>query len=146
RPFFAKLMGPKKRNLRLPKKIPLGSITIFSLKQIKKMPAAPVHFVSKTRLLITTEKPISQESLSKLLQLKGTIAIYEKSGKRAEKSIHDVKYKINSENSFYLSLVVDGGVPLKRFVSGEDVFPNVSDILENKSKCETFDFEQVKIN
>lgn len=146
RPFFAKLMGPKKRNLRLPKKIPLGNIIIFSLKQIKKMPATPVHFVSKTRLLISTEKPVSQDALTKLLQLRDTIAIYEKSGKRAEKSIHDVKYKINSENSFYLSLVVDGGVPLKRLVSGEDVFPNVSDILENKSKCETFDFEQVRIN
>jgi len=145
RPFFTKLIGPKKRNLRLPKKIPLGNITIFSLKQIKKIPATPIHFVSKTRLLIATERPVSQESLSNLLQLKGTIAVYEKSGKRAEKSIHDVKYKINSENSFYLSLVIDGGVPLKRLVSGEDVFPNISDILENKSKCETFDFEQVKI-
>jgi tRNA pseudouridine synthase 10 len=145
RPFFAKLIGPKKRNLTLPKKIPLGKITVFSLRQIKKIPTMPVRFVSKTRLLITTEQPIQPESLLKLLQLNDTIAVYEKSGKRAEKSIYDVKYKVNSENSFYLSLVIDGGVPLKRLVSGEDVFPNVSDILENKSKCETFDFEQVKI-
>ncbi len=146
RPFFAKLLRPKKRNLRLPKKLALKKITVFSLRQIKKIPATPMRFVSKTRLLITTEKPILQESLQKLLQLKkSTIAVYEKSGKRAEKLIYDVKCKTNSENSFYLSLVIDGGVPLKRFVSGDDVFPNVSDILENKSKCETFDFEQVKI-
>lgn len=146
RPFFAKLIRPKKRNLRLPKKIHLGKITLLSLKQIKKTPIVPLHFVSKTRLLIKTEDPIQQEALSKLLQLKeNTIVVYEKSGKRAEKLIHDIKYKVNSKNSFYLSLLLDGGVPLKRFVSGDDVFPNISDILENKSRCETFDFEQVKI-
>lgn len=146
RPFFARLTKPKKRRLHFPKKIILGKITLLLPKIIKKIPATPVHFVSKTRLFITTENPVSKEALSKLLQLKKSkIAVYEKSGKRAEKSIHDIQYKINSENSFYLTMIVDGGVPLKRLVSGEDVFPNISDLLENKCKCETFDFEQVKI-
>ncbi len=146
RPFFVKLIMPKKRNIRLPKKIRLDGITLFSLKQIKKIPTKPLHFVSKTRLLILTEKPIQQQTLSKLLQLaKSKIAVYEKSGKRAEKQIYTVQYKINSENSFYLTLLIDGGVPLKRFVAGDDVFPNISDILENKCTCQTFDFEQIKI-
>jgi tRNA pseudouridine synthase 10 len=146
RPFFAKILQPKKRNIRLPKKVILDGITLLSLKQIKKIPALLPRFVSKTKLLIKTDQPLEQESLSKLLQLKkNTVAVYDKSGKRAEKLIHDIKYKINSENSFYLSLIIDGGVPLKRFVSGDDVFPNISDLLQNKSKCETFDFEQIQV-
>jgi tRNA pseudouridine synthase 10 len=42
-------------------------------------------------------------------------------------------------------MIAGGGLPFKRFVSGDDIFPNISDILENKCKCETFDFEAVKI-
>lgn len=40
---------------------------------------------------------------------------------------------------------VDGGVPLKRFVTGDNVFPNISDVIANKSKCDTFDFEEIRI-
>lgn len=146
RPFFAKIIMPKKRKLQPPKKINLGKITVLSLKKIDKIPTSPPHFVSTTRLFIIAEQPLQRHLLPKLLQLKNTkIAVYEKSGKRAEKKIYDIKYKADSENTFQLLLKIDGGVPLKRFVSGEDVFPNVSDILENKCRCETFDFEQVKI-
>jgi tRNA pseudouridine synthase 10 len=144
RPFFAKLTNPKKHNLKAAKKITLGKITIHQMQKINKIPINPVSFVSKTRLYITTEAPI--QDLPKLLQLKkSTIAIYEKSGKRAEKTIHDINYKMDSEKSFYLLMTVDGGVPLKRFVSGENVFPNVSDVLNNKCRCQTFDFDQIKI-
>lgn len=146
RPFFAKLTNPKKRNPKLPKKTKAGKITLNSLKQITRIPAGPMPFVSKTKLLVTTENPIRQEDLTKLDQLrKSTIAVYENSGKRAEKSIHAICYKINSENSFYLFMRVDGGVPLKRFVTGDNVFPNISDVIANKSKCDTFDFEEIKI-
>jgi tRNA pseudouridine synthase 10 len=146
RPFFVKLLNPKKRHPRLPKKITLGKITINNLKPIGKTPSGPVQFTSKVKLYITCENKIEQNDLSKLDQLeKNTIAVYEKSGRRTEKLIHSTKYKSVSENSFYLSMIAGGGLPFKRFVSGDDTFPNISDILENKCRCETFDFEAVKI-
>jgi tRNA pseudouridine synthase 10 len=142
RPFFARLTQPKKRHMKLAKKIPLEKITLHGLKEVDKIPQRLPHFVSKSRLLVTCENPI-HETLSALLQLKGTITVYENSGKRSEKTIHDVSYEKNSENSFYLSLLIDGGVPLKRLISGENVFPNVTDLLQNKCRCETFDFEKI---
>ncbi len=146
RPFFVKLLHPKKRHLRLPKKITLGKITINNLKPIGKTPSGPVQFTSKVKLHITCENRIEQNSLLKLDQIdNNTIAVYEKSGRRNEKLVRNIRYKPISENSFYLSMTAGGGLPLKRFVSGDDTFPNVSDILENKCKCETFDFEAVKI-
>ena len=146
RPFFVKLLCPKKRHTRLPKKITLGKIVLYDLKLISKTPAGPVPFTSKVKLYITCENKIEQKDLSKLDQLeKNTLAVYEKSGKRTEKLIQNIQYKINSENSFYFSMIASGGLPLKRFVSGDDIFPNISDILENKCRCEIFDFEAVKI-
>lgn len=144
RPFFAKLIQPKKRKMRFPKNINLGGITLHNLRFITKVPTKPVRFVSKAKLLVRTEKP--QEDLDALLSLKkNTVAIYEKSGKRSEKVIYDIRYRKETENSFYIWLKLDGGVPLKRLVSGENVFPNVSDLLENKSQLELFDFEQVMV-
>ncbi|MEW6587613.1 MAG: tRNA pseudouridine(54/55) synthase Pus10 [Thermoproteota archaeon] len=146
RPFFAKIINPKKRSPKLPKKIKSDKIIIKSLKLIRKIPADPVQFVSKAKILVNTENPISPNDLLRLDQLKKTtLAIYENSGKRTEKLIYDVSYKKESDNSFYLYLRVDGGVPLKRLVSGENVFPNISEIISNNSKCETFDFEDIKL-
>jgi tRNA pseudouridine synthase 10 len=146
RPFFAKIVNPKKRMPKLPKKIRSDRITIKLLKRISRMPAGPIQFVSKAKILVSTEKLISANDLLKLEQLRNaTLAVYENSGKRAEKSIYDVAYKQDSDNSFYLYLRVDGGVPLKRLVSGENVFPNISEIISNNSKCETFDFDDVKM-
>jgi len=146
RPFFVKLLHPKRRHLRLPKKITLGKIAVQNLKLINKTPTGPIQFVSKVKLHITCQNKIEQKYLTRLDSLeKNTIAVYEKSGRRAEKLIQNIQYKVNSENSFCLSMTAGGGLPLKRFVSGDDVFPNISDILENKCRCETFDFEAVKI-
>ncbi|HSA98995.1 MAG TPA: tRNA pseudouridine(54/55) synthase Pus10, partial [Candidatus Nitrosotenuis sp.] len=146
RPFFVKLLHPKKRHLRLPKKIALGKITVQNLKLINKTPTGPIQFASKVNLHITCQNKIEQKDLTRLDSLeKSTIAVYEKSGKRAEKLIQNVQYRVDSENSFYLSMTAGGGLPLKRFVSGDDVFPNISDVLENKCRCETFDFEAVRI-
>lgn len=146
RPFFVKLLHPKKRHPRLPKKITLGKIVVQNLKLINKTPTGPVQFTSKVKLCISCENKVEQTDLSRLDILeKNTIAVYEKSGRRTEKLIQNIQYKTHSENSFYLSMTAGGGLPFKRFVSGDDVFPNISDILENKCRCETFDFEAVKI-
>jgi tRNA pseudouridine synthase 10 len=146
RPFFARVTNPKKRNVNLARRIKSNKITIRGLKQIDKIPTSPVLFISRATLLVSTQNQIEREQIENLKQLQNsTIAIYEDSGKRVEKSVHKIRYKMKSENSFYLFLEIDGGVPLKRLVSGENVFPNVSDLISNKSKCETFDFEEIKI-
>jgi tRNA pseudouridine synthase 10 len=144
RPFFAKLLNPKKRKPKIPDKDQSDKITILGLKQISKIPQGPIPFVSKVKLYIVTENPITPETLVKLEELNNnTVAIYEKSGKRSEKKIYSIKYAMESQYSFYLSMTLDGGVPLKHFVAGEDIFPNVSDLLSNKSKLERFDFDEV---
>lgn len=146
RPFFAKLINPKKRNLKPSKTITSNKIKIHNLKQIPKIPQGPIPFLSKVTLYITTENPITPEVLAKLDDLNNnTVAIYEKSGKRSEKKIHSVKYAVESPNSFALSMTIDGGVPLKHFVYGDNIFPNISDLLSVKCNLEKFDFDEVQI-
>jgi tRNA pseudouridine synthase 10 len=146
RPFFAKIINPKKRNLKPSKTITSDKIKIHNLKQIPKIPQGPIPFLSKVTLYITTENPITPEVLAKLDDLNNnTVAIYEKSGKRSEKKIHSVKYAVESPNSFALRMTLDGGVPLKHFVYGDNIFPNISDLLSVKCNLEKFDFDEVQI-
>lgn len=144
RPFFVKLLNPKRRRIRLPSTVSADRIEILNLKQTSKLPTGPVQFSSQVTLLVSSEAPILPEDLAKLDSLEGTVAVYD-SGKRAEKFIKNVSYRAQSASTFSLSMTAEGGLPLKRLVSGENVFPNVSDLLGAKCRCETFDFEQVTI-
>ncbi|HIH07723.1 MAG TPA: pseudouridine synthase [Candidatus Nitrosotenuis sp.] len=147
RPFFVKLLNPKKRSHKLPKLITSDKIKIHSLKIIPNIPSGPIQFKSKTRLLISAENPITHQNLAMLDSLNNTsVAIYDKSGKRTEKKIYSIRYLQNSEKSFTLELKIDGGVPLKHFVSGDDIFPNISELLTNRCKLEQFDFDSVIIH
>ena len=145
RPFFAQIINPKKRKIRLPKKINLKEIELHGLKQISSIPKSPLRFRSKIELFLETKDELSSIQLKKLNELKNSqIAIYEDS-KRIEKSSYSIKYAKTGPKSFRLLLEVDGGVPIKKFVDGETVFPNLSDLLDTKCFCKEFDFRQVTI-
>ena len=145
RPFFVQVINPKKRNVRFGKKINLDEIGLSCLKQITSIPKSPIKFRSKIELFIQTKDELSSKELQKLNDLKNSqIAIYEES-KRTEKSIYSLHYKKTSQKSFALFLEIDGGVPIKKFVDGETVFPNLSDLLETSCLCKEFDFHQITI-
>jgi tRNA pseudouridine synthase 10 len=95
---------------------------------------------------IITENEIHSSSLKKLKKhFANPVVIYENSGKRSEKKIFNVKYKKNSNNKFTLTIIAEGGLPIKRFVIGDNVVPGVSQIIENNCKCDEFDFLEIKM-
>ena len=72
------------------------------------------------------------------------IAVYEKS-RRNEKMVYSVRYKKSSPKSLAVTLQVDGGLPIKKFIGGDTVFPNLTDMLETECTCEYFDFYGVDV-
>jgi len=44
-----------------------------------------------------------------------------------------------------LSIKAEGGLPIKRFVNGDDVLPNISKLLGISCICKEFDFLDVKV-
>ncbi len=146
RPFFAKLVNPRKRTLRLDKKMELGEIVIRDLKIIEKIPPNVIRFRSKVAMQIQTQNEIKSSQLRNLYKLeKQPIAIYENSGKKNERNISDIRYKKKSNNSFSIFMKADGGVPLKRLADGVEVTPSLSSILENPCKCTVFDFYDIVV-
>lgn len=146
RPFFVKLVNPRRRKARLVKRIHLGEVLLHDLKVIAKIPSNTIRFKSKVEMEVQTEHDIKSSQLKNLHKLeKQPISIYENSGKKSQKNIYDIRYKKKSNNCFSLFMKADGGVPLKRLANGYEVIPSLSSILENPCKCKHFDFYEIAL-
>ena len=140
RPFFVKIKNPSKRKSKLFDE-KFNSVSVFNLKLVDTFPKKPLNFYSRIKIKISTELQINSKKLQKLKDLTTyPIVIYEKSGKRYEKKIFDLKYKKNSTNLFTIIMSAEGGFPIKRFVIGDDVSPNISSLLDNSCVAQEFDF------
>jgi len=147
RPFFAKLLSPKKRNVRLAKKSCLGEIMILGLREIDHIPDGSIHFKSKVKILVSTKNNISSNILKKLKKLVITpIEITDSNNKQHEKIIHKLNYKKHSSQSFTVEIEADGGIPVKRFVDGFKIIPSISNLLGTQCSCEKFDINQIYLS
>lgn len=145
RPFFVKLQNPFKRNAKFPNII-TDTIKITNLKLICESPKKSLKFNSSISVKISTDSKIDPKSLKKLKELLTTpVVVYDKSGKRSEKRIFEVNYKKNPNNLFTLTVKAEGGLPIKRFVTGDDITPGISTILNISCVCEEFDFFDIEV-
>jgi tRNA pseudouridine synthase 10 len=146
RPFFAKLLSPKKRNVRLAKKSNLNEIMIYDLRKIDHIPNGSIQFRSKTKMLVSTKNNLSSNKLKKLKQLTDAPIEITDSNKQYKKRIYKLKYKKHSLQSFAVEMEADGGIPIKRLVNGFSVVPNISSILNTYCSCEKFDVDQIYLS
>ncbi len=146
RPFFIKLTNPHKRNISLSKKISLGGVSILDLRIIPKIPTEIIKFRTEVLLDVETEREVGPEALKVLGCLKDAhVSVNENLEWKSQKKIYDVKIKKIDTKAFTILLKLDGGIPLKRFVSGSNIEPNISVLLENTCKCKTFDFLKISV-
>ncbi|OLD23039.1 MAG: hypothetical protein AUI59_00530 [Thaumarchaeota archaeon 13_1_40CM_2_39_13_1] len=144
RPFFAKLINPHKRSLSLPHKKSLDGISVLNLGIISKIPSDNLKFRAQVVLEVDTENKIEPYVLKTLHYLKEhPISLRENHSWKNKKRIYGIKLKQKSYRSFTILLELDGGIPIKRLVSGQDVEPSFSSILENQCKCKLFDFHKI---
>jgi tRNA pseudouridine synthase 10 len=146
RPFFVKILNPIKQRTRISKKINFDSIVIYNCKIISELPKKLPNFTSLIKLQISTQDEIDSKILRKLKQiLRKSVIVYEKSGKRSEKVISNLKYKITSKHGFTLTIRAQGGLPVKRFVASDNVSLGISQILNTSCSCREFDFLNIEL-
>ena len=146
RPFFVRLQNPLKRKFKFPKTLNFDSVIFQNLQIIPHLPKKPFSFISLIEILVSAKKEISLSSLKEIPKLiSDPILIYENSGKRSEKRIFEVDFEMKSKHQFKLLIQVEGGFPVKRFVTGDNVEPGLSKILNTICKCEEFDILDVKM-
>jgi len=145
--FFAKLISPKRQNIQLPKKSVFDEITVNDLRKIDYIPRGSIPFRSKITILVMAKKGISSNKLKKLKRLVNiTITLTSTSGKQIKKTIHKLRYRKNSLHSFTIEIDTDGGLPIKRLIEGNNVVPNITDILNVQCFCKKFDINQITLS
>ncbi len=145
RPFFVKLQNPLKRNLPV-SKIDLDFLKLYNMNLVNESPKKPLEFNSRVSVKISTNSEICISDLKKLKDVTNNpVVVYDNFGKRSEKRVFDLTYVWNSKNMFTLMMKVEGGLPVKRFVSGDNVVPGVSTILGSVCTCKEFDFLDVEV-
>ena len=145
RPFFVKIQNPLKRKSKL-SSTTTNTIDLSNLKLVYESPKKSLKFISTIKIAISTEIPVDSKHLKKLKDLTlNPIVVYEKSGKRSEKKIFKVNYKKISKNAFTLIIKAEGGLPIKRFVIGDDITPGIATILDTPCKCQEFDFLDIEV-
>ncbi|MDH3765842.1 MAG: tRNA pseudouridine(54/55) synthase Pus10 [Nitrosopumilus sp.] len=145
RPFFVKIQNPVKRNLKVTT-MSFDALKITDLKIVHESPKKPLIFNSSIKMKISTDSQIKSKHLKKLIDFtKQPIVVYEKSGKRTEKKILAIKYKRISDYMLIIFIRAEGGLPVKRFVDGDDVSPGISQVLDTTCKCQEFDFLDIEV-
>lgn len=144
RPFFVKIQNPIKRKAYVPKKFVTDFVTINNCKSVSEYPRRPPSFSSLIDIQISAQNSLDSKVLKKLKDItKKPVVVYEKSGKRTEKQISNIRYKKTSSDSLFLRIFAEGGLPVKRFVESDDVNPGISQILNIPCTCTQFDFYDV---
>ena len=146
RPFFAKILNPKRRNRILRKTSDLEGVYLSELQKLSIQPKGSIPFKSKVSITIDTKKPISSNQLKKLKILENAeIQDFSRDKRNTKKRIYKVGYKKLGKTSFILDLFADGGISIKSLIQQSDVVPNVSELLENQCECKKFDFKNIVV-
>jgi len=145
RPFFAKIINPKKRKKIIRTKIKLEGIELLELRKILVPPKDQISFKSKIEIVVQTDDLINDKIFTELEKLKMPVQIQIHGKKAIIKQIYKITFKKISQKSFKINMYADGGIPIKSFIQGIDVVPNCTSILKNKCECMQVDFKKIDI-
>ena len=94
----------------------------------------------------STPKSFVLQSLHGLRRLSGhAVNIETRRNTTVKKMIQSLRYRRSGPSSFVVRARVDGGMPIKRLVTGDGVWPNISDVIGVPCRCVRFDFEDVHV-
>jgi tRNA pseudouridine synthase 10 len=147
RPFVVEAKSPLKR--RIPRKFAArfkgGQVAVTRGKVLKSKPTRLPSFRFRTEILGTVAAEVGADGLGELRRrFRNTEVRFERP---YEKPTTKLVYRVRARakgRSLLIDAELDGGLPVKRFVSGELVSPSVSEVLKTEVRCRRFDICRVK--
>jgi tRNA pseudouridine synthase 10 len=147
RPFVVEVKSPRKR--KFPRSFGTrfrgGSVSVTAGKVLRSKPLRLPPFRFVTRIRATAVSRVRPESLAELRSaFRRTEVRFERPHNRpTTKMVYGVSAKLRGR-TLLMEAELDGGLPVKRFVSGELVSPSVSEVLKTQVGCRNFDIFRVK--
>jgi len=142
RPFVAELKNPRSRSL--PKSfIVKAGRHVVKVSGGRLLPSRPVtlpRFRFRTLIAAKSSTKVAATELKELTKaLRNAEVVFNRPN---EKPVSRRVYRVVARargREITIDAELDGGLPVKRFVSGELVSPSVSEVLKTEVRCRTFD-------
>jgi len=147
RPFVVELKNPVKREI--PKRFSLrsgrGTISVSRGKMLPSRPTSLPAFRFRTLIKATAAETVERDRLEAVGRIfrRGVVRFNRPHEKPTTKMVYLAKARGRGRN-LVIEALLDGGLPVKRFVSGELVTPSVSEVLKTEVRCRSFDICEVK--
>ena len=141
RPFVAEVKNPRKRSF--PRRFGARSGGLVSVSRGRVLPSKPVRlpaFRFRTKIKAVAATRVPSEAIAGLgSSFRDATVRFERPHNRP--TVKTV-YRASAEargRTIFIDAELDGGLPVKRFVSGELVSPSVSEVLKTEVGCRSFD-------
>ena len=147
RPFVVELKSPRARGV--PKRFVAGGkggrVGVMRGRVLPSKPTKLPTFKFRTRISATAEKKLDRTEVRGLAKaFRNATVVFDRPNERpVSKMVYGVRGSVRGRR-LLLEAEIDGGLPIKRFVSGERVTPSVSEVLKTEVKCDKFDICGVK--
>ena len=147
RPFLVEIKNPKRR--KPPQKFGVRARGgLVSVTRGRVLPSKPVKLPSfkfRTKIRAVAATKVTPQALAELeARFRGAAVRFDRPHNRpTTKSVYRVSAR-GKGRTISIDAELDGGLPVKRFVSGELVSPSVSEVLKTEVSCRSFDICGVK--
>lgn len=120
-----------------------GGMSVSGVRVVTKQFEHPA-FTFMTRAVISAEHRVSEEDVKRLERdMKNALVQYRNNkGRLVDKKIYFVRANARGKR-ITAEIKLDGGLPVKRLVSGEAVSPSFSESMRMPLRCERFDIMRV---
>jgi tRNA pseudouridine synthase 10 len=145
RPFVAEFKNPKRRTVpaRLVARTGMGALKVTGLKVLKGKPTSVPSFIFKTRAFIQPEAPLEKLPTGLARSMRGVQVQFRNSkGKTVGKKVYSLKVQ-GKGAGLVAEIKLDGGLPVKRLVSGGSVSLSLAELLKMPLNCQRFDILRV---
>jgi tRNA pseudouridine synthase 10 len=145
RPMVVESKNPRRR--RAPRALRLrtgkGGMSVMGLRVVTKKFEHPT-FTFMTRAVIRAERRVTSEEVVRLQrEMRNAFVQYKNNkGRLVDKKVYFVKAKARGKR-ITADIKLDGGLPVKRLVSGEAVSPSFAESMRMPLRCERFDIVRV---
>ncbi len=147
RPFVAEVKNPRKRKLpaRFAARVRGGLVSVSSGRVLPSKPLRLPAFRFVTKIRATAVSRVPPEALAEFRSAfrRASVRFERPHNRPTSKTVYRASAKA-SGRKLLIDAELDGGLPVKRFVSGELVSPSVSEVLKTQVGCRSFDIFRVK--
>ena len=147
RPFVAEVKSPVRRQVprRFAARIRGGQVAVTGGRVLPSKPTRLPTFRFRTEVVGVASSKVGEEGLKELKRVfRGTEVRFERPHERPTTKVVYRASATLKGRTLTIDAELDGGLPVKRFVSGELVSPSISEVLKTQVRCRRFDICEVK--